>query len=48
MGKTTIEERGRVLIPKDIRDDLNLKPGQEVIIENKGSFILDSSENTRL
>ncbi len=33
MGKSVIEERGRVLIPKDIREELKLKPGQHVIVE---------------
>ncbi len=33
MGKSIVEERGRVLIPKDIREELNLRPGQHVIVE---------------
>lgn len=33
MGKSVIEERGRVLIPKGIREELNIKPGQHVIVE---------------
>ena len=40
MGKGVVEERGRVLIPKDIREELNLKPGQEVLIEKKEGFIV--------
>ena len=33
MGKSIIEERGRVLIPKELRDELKLKPGQHVLVE---------------
>ena len=33
MGESIIEERGRILIPKDIREELNLRPGQRVIVE---------------
>ena len=40
MGKSTIEERGRILIPKDIRDGLNLRPGQQVTVEKKENFII--------
>ncbi len=40
MGKSIIEERGRVIIPKEIRKELNLKPGQEVIFERKEGSIL--------
>lgn len=39
MGKSVIEERGRVLIPKDIREEMNLKPGQHVIVEKKENCI---------
>ena len=40
MGKGIIEDRGRVLIPKKIREQLNLRPGQHVIIEKKEDSIL--------
>ena len=40
MGKSTIEERGRVLIPKEIREELNLRAGQAVIIEKKEGCIV--------
>jgi AbrB family transcriptional regulator (stage V sporulation protein T) len=33
--RRTLGERGQVVIPKDIRDYLNLKPGSEVIFEIK-------------
>lgn len=41
MGSSTIEERGRILIPKELRKELSLKPGQQVIVERKegGIFI---------
>ena len=40
MGKSTLEERGRIIIPKDIRDELNLKPGQEIVFEKTGAGII--------
>ena len=32
MGTVKVEERGRILIPKEIRDKLGLKPGSELEI----------------
>ncbi|MHA2250926.1 MAG: AbrB/MazE/SpoVT family DNA-binding domain-containing protein [Candidatus Kariarchaeaceae archaeon] len=32
MGTIKVEERGRILIPKEIRDKLGLKPGSELEI----------------
>ena len=41
MGKEIeIEERGRVLIPKELRQELNLKPGQKLIVERRGKEIV--------
>ncbi len=40
MVEATIEERGRVLIPKKIREQLNLRGGQEVRIETRGDEII--------
>ena len=39
MGKN-MESRGRVVIPKETREELNLKPGQEIIIEKRSDGIL--------
>ncbi len=40
MGKyVELEDRGRILIPKNIRDDLNLKPGEKLLIEVEGEKI---------
>ncbi|MBI2970984.1 MAG: AbrB/MazE/SpoVT family DNA-binding domain-containing protein [Candidatus Aenigmarchaeota archaeon] len=37
MGKETeLEERGRIVIPKDLREALHLKPGQKLLIEQRG------------
>lgn len=41
MGKlSVVEERGRILIPKRLRDSLKLKPGQKILIERKDGKIV--------
>ncbi len=40
MGKSIIEERGRILIPKGIRDEAGLKAGQQVVVEKKDDIIV--------
>jgi len=40
MGETTIDERGRVLIPQEIRETLALKPNQKLIVETRGNEIV--------
>ena len=41
MGKLVeIEERGRILIPKEIRKRLNLKPGKRLVIDTQDSKII--------
>ncbi len=38
--KRNIGEKGQVVIPKDIRNYLGLKPGSEVLFEMKGKEVL--------
>ncbi|MDY6773780.1 MAG: AbrB/MazE/SpoVT family DNA-binding domain-containing protein [Candidatus Nanohaloarchaea archaeon] len=41
MGKTRVEERGRVLIPKEVREELGLRGGEEVRVREKdGSVVI--------
>lgn len=41
MGNDVIlEERGRILIPKVLREKLRMKPGQRLHIESKGDEIV--------
>ncbi|MBI2233181.1 MAG: AbrB/MazE/SpoVT family DNA-binding domain-containing protein [Candidatus Aenigmarchaeota archaeon] len=41
MGKeTSLEERGRVLIPKELRTELGLKTGQKLLVEKRGKEIV--------
>jgi len=41
MGKISeLEERGRVLIPKSFREELQLKPKQKLIVERRGGEIV--------
>jgi len=45
MGKTsTLEERGRILIPKSLREELGLKSGQKLLVKKRdGDIILKPS-----
>lgn len=38
--RRNIGEKGQVVIPKDIRNYLGLKPGSEVVFEMKGKEVL--------
>lgn len=41
MGTSAVDERGRVLIPRDIREDLGFAPGRPVIFERvKGGVLI--------
>ncbi len=41
MGKEIeIEDRGRILIPKELREELNLKPRQKLSVEIRGKEIV--------
>ena len=46
IGITEFEEKGRILIPKQIREELMLKPGQKVLVEAKDQeLIIKPSKN---
>jgi len=38
--ETTLDKFGRVVIPKEIRDDLSLKPGEVLQIEISGDEVI--------
>lgn len=38
-GTTTIGERGQMVIPADARRDLNLKPGDKMMVFGIGSMV---------
>ncbi len=38
--KRKVGPKGQVVIPKDIRDLLNIHPGSEILIEFKGDAII--------
>lgn len=41
MGKITeLEERGRIVIPKSIRQELKIRAGQKLLIEKRDSEIV--------
>lgn len=41
MAKTKVSSRGQIVIPKEIRDKLGLKPGQELeAFEEEGRLVL--------
>ncbi|MFQ5951208.1 MAG: AbrB/MazE/SpoVT family DNA-binding domain-containing protein [Candidatus Geothermarchaeales archaeon] len=40
MGRTFIDKRGRIVIPKRIRDELNLRPDQPLTVESRSDQIV--------
>jgi len=40
MGLTSLDKRGRVVIPKELREKLGLNPDQSVIVELRGNEIV--------
>lgn len=38
--KTTLDRFGRVVVPKEIRDRLGLRPGAEIEIDEKGNEVV--------
>jgi AbrB family looped-hinge helix DNA binding protein len=41
MGIATVTSKGQMTLPKDVRDDLHIKPGDQVIIEKRnGEYVL--------
>ena len=40
MGKSLVDERGRITLPADLRESLSIAPGDEVLVERSGSSIL--------
>ena len=48
MGELLIDERGRVVIPKEIREKLDLKPNQRLIIQlREREIVLKPTVNTK-
>ena len=44
MGEAVIDERGRIVIPNEIRAELKLRPDQRLKISTKGKELLLSPE----
>jgi AbrB family looped-hinge helix DNA binding protein len=44
MGEATIDERGRILIPNQVREELGLRPDQRLRISTKGEELVLSPE----
>jgi len=40
MGTTSLDKRGRVVIPKELREKLDLKHDQSIIVEVRGREIV--------
>jgi AbrB family looped-hinge helix DNA binding protein len=40
MGITSIDKRGRVVIPKELREKLGLKPEQRIVLELRGDELV--------
>lgn len=47
MGKIKVDERGRITLPGDIREELGLKPGTEVNIQKSGKGIIIKPQVTK-
>jgi AbrB family looped-hinge helix DNA binding protein len=43
--KRKLGEKGQIVIPKDIRNQLNLKPGENVVFEMKENEIIIKTED---
>ena len=46
MGEAVIDERGRIVIPTEIRSELKLRPGQRLRITSRGGELTLSPELT--
>ncbi|HXW36755.1 MAG TPA: hypothetical protein VEJ36_02485 [Nitrososphaerales archaeon] len=44
MGEAVIDERGRIVIPNELRTELKLRPEQKLRISTKGNELLLSPE----
>jgi len=44
MGEATIDERGRIVIPNEVRAELNLRPEQKLRVSTKGRELVLSPE----
>ena len=44
MGEAVIDERGRIVIPNEIRNELKLRPDQKLRITTKGEELVLSPE----
>ncbi|MDY6788478.1 MAG: AbrB/MazE/SpoVT family DNA-binding domain-containing protein [Candidatus Nanohaloarchaea archaeon] len=40
MGSVTVEERGRVVLPAEIREKFHIRPGEKLRVESKGDEIV--------
>ena len=40
MGLTSLDDRGRVVIPKELREKLGLRPDQRFLVEVRGEEIV--------
>jgi antitoxin PrlF len=42
MATTTLTSKGQMTLPKSVRDDLNLKPGDKIEVEKRdGKYVLE-------
>ena len=47
MGEVTVEDRGRIVIPKDIREKLGIRGGEKMRVEERDGDVVISPVNSR-
>ena len=48
MGEVTVKDRGRIVIPKFLREKLDIKGGEKMEVkEENGEIVLKPSESTK-
>lgn len=47
MGEVTVEDRGRIVIPKDVREKLGIRGGEKMRVEERDGDVVISPVKSR-